>query len=361
MPGHLYTVEQLMLDESFINYCLSKGSTIPSRWKNIIRENPAQERTFEEAKRLVLALHGGLSRPEVNRQIEIVRGQLEAKNNKKAGPVKEDEPPLSTAFVITNKGQIKRRLLKTAVYSSAVICIMIAGLVWWFVFRPVATSPGLASFPEQVQSYHSPRDQRQKVELPDGSLVILNSNSSISMAFTNEKREIRLKGDAFFQVAKDVTKPFVVTAENIATTALGTEFYIHSRNNGEGNIQVDLLEGKVQVVDISNSTTVREIILNPGESGKYREGSTLQKTVYDSHYLRSWISGRITFKQTPVLKALQQLESWYGIRIEVLKSNLDNRLINGDYTDEPLQNILEIICFSTNSRYVFKENKVVIE
>src|SRR4030095_8039124 len=113
MHGHIYTIEGLMLDDSFIDYCLSKGTAIPSRWRTIIRENSGQEKTFEEAKRLVLALHGGLSRPEVNRQIEIVRKQIEGRKDNKGEPLTKDGPVLSNAFVITSKGQIKRRLLKT--------------------------------------------------------------------------------------------------------------------------------------------------------------------------------------------------------------------------------------------------------
>ena len=89
MPGHVYTIEELMLDDGFINYCLSTGTGVPLRWKNIIRHNPAQEKTFEEAKRLVLALHGGLSRPEVHRQIDIVRKQLDGRKNEAERAVEE--------------------------------------------------------------------------------------------------------------------------------------------------------------------------------------------------------------------------------------------------------------------------------
>ena len=360
MPGHVYTVEELMLDESFIDYCLSKGSAIPSRWKNIIRENPAQQQIFEEAKRLVLALHGGISRPEVNRQIEVVRSRLEARKNKKAEPAGAEGPTLSTAFVITNRGQIKRRLLRRAVFGGAVLCVMITGILWLFVFKPVTNSSANASQPEPAQRFHSPLDQRRKIDLPDGSTVVLNSNSSITIDFGAQKREIRLNGDAFFRVAKDASKPFVVYAGSIAATALGTEFFIYSNDRG-GNIKVDLLEGKVQLSDLKNSVTDGGITLNPGERGNYHEGSGLQKNVFDSVYLRSWIAGRIKFSKTPAIEALKQLEKWYGVRIEILKKDIENRPLTGEYPDEPLQNILDVICFSINSTYSFKGNKVIIE
>ena len=149
MAGHFFTIEELMLDDSFVNYCLSTGTAVPSRWKKIIREHPSQEKTFEEAKRLVLALHGGLSRPEVSRQIEIVRRQLDGRKDEKAEPVMDAGPSLSTEFVITNKGKIKRRFLRRMAYTVLAICIMITGVLWWSVFRPVANSSGVTSQPAQ--------------------------------------------------------------------------------------------------------------------------------------------------------------------------------------------------------------------
>ena len=361
MPGHVFTIEELILDDSFVNYCLSTGTAVPSDWKKIIRDHPDQEKTFEEAKRLVLALHGGLSRPEVNRQIEIVRRQLEGRKGEKAEPVVDAGPSLSTELVISNKGKIKRRFFKRMAYTLLAICIMITGVLWWSVFRPVADSSGLTSQPAQGQNYHTPLGQRKKIDLADGSLVILNSNSSINMAFTNEKREVRLKGDAFFQVAKDEAKPFIVYAENISATVLGTKFYVHGRKGDEGNLQVDLLEGKVKMVDMSTPASRQAIILKPGESGRFGEHSPLEIRPFDSLHLRSWITGRIYFNETPLMKAVNQLESWYGIKIEVWNEELKNKVVNGNYIDEPLQDILDMICFSINSRYSIKDNKVIIE
>jgi ferric-dicitrate binding protein FerR (iron transport regulator) len=143
--------------------------------------------------------------------------------------------------------------------------ILMGGILWWFVSKPDNASPRSANQATPVQAYNSPFGDRKKINLPDGSLVILNSNSSISLSFTDKNREIHLNGDAFFRVAKDHSKPFTVHSNNIAATALGTEFYMHGHGD---SIQVDLLEGKLRVVNVANNATVREIILNPG--GKWK-------------------------------------------------------------------------------------------
>ncbi|MFC0774932.1 FecR family protein [Terrimonas alba] len=359
MKGHIYTIEELMLDESFVNYCLSRGSNVPSQWRVIIRDNPDQQETFEEAKKLVLALHGGLSRPEVNRQIEEVRRQLLGRKPEDATLSDVQEPPLSSTLVVTGKGEIRRKILKSVVlYATAACFLFIAG---WFGFKQF-NSPGESKHSQPI-SYQTPLGHRQTITLPDGSTVVLNSNSSISLNanFNENNREIFLNGNALFKVAKNAGKPFIVIANNIATTALGTEFYVHGKQAIYGNIQVDLLEGNVKVAGIGKNAPGDEILLFPGESCKKTAQTKLQKTVFDSTYLRRWESNRISFNETPVLKAFKQLETWFGVSIKVKKEGLKDRAINGEYQSKSLQDILKVICFSINANYSFADNNVIIE
>lgn len=356
MPGHIYTIEELMLDDSFISFCLSTGAAVPSHWRKIIRDNPDQEKTFEEAKKIVLALHGGLGRIEVNRQIEIVRQQLKQRNSASESIPQEENPSLSSDFVITGKGEIKRKIVNRILsYATAASVLVVAG--WWFFLKSTTQSEKPLA---QDVNYQSPLGQRQTIKLPDGSVVILNSNSQVQLAdnFNTDKREIHLNGDAFFKVAKDAKRPFIVYTGNIATTALGTEFYIHSKDK---SVQVDLLEGKVQVEDIGKKTKAASLILFPGETGRISAETNLVKQSFDSLHLRSWLSGRLSFNETPLPKVLKQLEEWYGIEIKVKKSELKGRSLNGDYQDAPLQDILKVVCFTLNSKYTFIDNTVIIE
>ena len=87
------------------------------------RDNPGQQKTFDEAKKLVLSLHGGLSRPEVNRQINIVRRKLKERSETGMEIQPEQGPSLSSEFVVTGDGQIKRKALKTILsYTGSCAC-----------------------------------------------------------------------------------------------------------------------------------------------------------------------------------------------------------------------------------------------
>jgi ferric-dicitrate binding protein FerR (iron transport regulator) len=354
----MYTIEELMMDESFVAWCLATGAGVPSRWKEIIRDNPGQASTFEEAKRLVLALHGGLGKMEVNRQIEIVRQQLiQQGDNSSSEDALERTPSLSPDFVVNQKGRIKRKLLRHMLpYSLMVITVLFLG---WWVGAGRTGQESKSGKGHTASNFQSPLGQRQQVSLPDGSVVILNANSHIrlSPSFNNVKRELYLEGDAFFKVAHNTAKPFIVYAGNIATTALGTEFYVH----GKSGVRVDLLEGKVQLNKIDKGLADQKVVLYPGESAELLVNAKLSKQSFDSLHLRSWLNGRLSFNETPIAIALKQLEEWYGTRIEVRGPVLQGRSLNGDYQDAPLQDILKVVCFALNSRYRFIENTVIIE
>lgn len=361
MPRPLYTIEELMLDNSFVDYCLSTGSAVPSRWLKIIRENPDQLVTFEEAKRLVIALHGGISKLEVNRQIEVVKKKLK----ERSGASSEEKiiaDPGSSDFFVNRQGKIKGGRLKKLVLALAAACAILS-FGWIIVWQKDRGAPASQQSLVQTLIYQSPLGQRQTILLPDSSTVILNSNSrlTVSSHFNTKDREVRLEGNAFFDVARDKDRPFIVWTGSMATKALGTAFYVHGDKRMGKDIRVDLLEGKVELKDTAMKSTGGRLLLYPGETGKKVSSGDLQRSLFDAEKLQSWISGKLSFNRTPVNQALAQLESWYGIDIKVERKALQGKTINGDYHDAALQDILKVICFSINSQYSVTENTVIIE
>jgi ferric-dicitrate binding protein FerR (iron transport regulator) len=255
---------------------------------------------------------------------------------------------LSKAFVVTGNGRIRQRVIKKIIVASVLLCAMIAS---WLVF----IRPAYSLLPDKTAAsithiFKTKAGQRQTVRLPDGTEVILNANSEVSVAadFNDTKREVWLTGNAFFKVAKNAKKTFMVHAANVTTIAVGTEFYVHNPGSGE-SVQVELLEGKVRLKD-SRPATTKEMTLVPGETGKSTATAFVKET-FDAAYLRRWVAGRITFNETPVLHAIRQLETWFGTKIEIKKTGLKNRLISGEYQDKTLQEILGMICFSTGCNY----------
>lgn len=361
MEGHVYTVEELMLDESFVSFCLKKDTPTPSHWETIIRDHPEQTETFAEAKKLILLLHGGLSKSDVNREIENVRRELRERSRMEMEAYAGADASLSAGYVVNAEGLIKRSPVKRVVAFAVAACL----LVFLTVQLLLATDQPTDSVAVQVERTHfkSPFGKRRNVHLPDGSTVLLNGNSDISYTnkFNQDKREINLTGDAFFIVAKNPAKPFVVTANNISTTALGTAFYVLGQRAGKKSVTVELVEGKVNVTTTGAKTNSTGVLLLPGEKAITTDGVSLQKEKFDSTALQAWVQGRLVFDNTPVVTAIEQLERWYSVDITVQKEGLGNFVINGRYNNAALEDILKVICFSINRRFRISGNNITIQ
>ena len=102
-------------------------------------------------------------------------------------------------------------------------------------------------------------------------------------------------------------------------------------------------------------------MLYPGERGQWQSGrSVFEKNIFDTLELRHWLSGKISFSNLPAKEAIQQLEKWYDVDIEVQGKGWENQLINGDYQDSPLDDVLKVICFTLSWKYKYEQNKVII-
>ena len=352
MSNKVYTVEELVLDEGWLDFCLHSDSAYRPYWERIIELNPTQKITFEKAAELIQQLNGNLSEKEIVIQIGKIKSQLHSRSGQ---PIKD--PPLVPAEFLTNASEEKIYSKPFRKFMSvAAGLVLVAGLVVYFILSPGGKKP-LQSENIFATTYASKPGERLRIQLPDGSLVLLNSNSSITIKsdFARSARPVSLKGEAFFKVAKDASKPFVVRSENFSTTALGTAFYVHARNPQKKNV-VDLLEGKVKL-----ATDKSTLMLAPGEQGTWNNATPdFNKTTFDTSQLDHWISGKISFDKTPWEEAIQQLEKWYAVDIEI-RHKQKNKTVTGIYANSSLNDILKVICFSLSCKYRFINDQVIIE
>ena len=186
------------------------------------REDPAHEAAYQKIKRGNDYLDRFMEAPEFQERIELAR--------------KRTKPPIWKQSAV--------RWI-----SAAAACLMIVAASVTFV---PWTGPGDQStiIAEAVEAYETRIGERSTVTLSDGSVVTINTNSRIEVGYTDDLREITLiRGQGFFDVAKDIDRPFVVVAGEKRIIALGTVFDV--RFDDQNEVQVTLVEGKVQVDDAS--------------------------------------------------------------------------------------------------------------
>ena len=157
-----------------------------------------------------------------------------------------------------------------------------------------------------------PRSTEYQVQLSDGTRVWLNSESELRypVDFVSTERKVFLRGEAYFQVAKDTTKPFRVVVNDMMVEALGTGFNINAYQD-DNCLRTTLVEGKVRV---SYSDTRQECILVPGEQAVLKEGVLTSGQVNVDDII-AWKKGRFVFSDMPLETIANQLERWYDVEI----------------------------------------------
>ena len=211
------------------------------------------------------------------------------------------------------------------------------------------------------------RGQKSNIVLSDGTTIRLNSESSLIFPekFTNGKRVVTLIGEAFFEVARNPTMPFIVHTDNLKTTVLGTSFNVKAFKDVD--TQVTVATGKVKVAPILKSSTQEkreassEVLLTPNQQATYNVSNNelVKKEVNIKSYL-AWKESEIIFDKITFEEASLILERWFNIEIVFENEILKHCIVRSEYINENLINILESLKFIHGIDYRFVENNRVV-
>lgn len=207
---------------------------------------------------------------------------------------------------------------------------------------------------------------RKILHLPDGSKVTLHAGSKITYQepFSAHKRAFTLSGEAFFEVAKDSLRPFIVQTGNLSTQALGTSFNIQYQPLRQ-HISVALATGSVEIERQAQAGSQPVTRLLPGQQLVYhRVSQNYTVRPYDPMEVLAWRSGVLYFKKANLSQVVEKLESWYGVEIELKgkESGQDSQwLYTGGYDNQRLDEVLEGISFVKNFTYQKQGNKLILK
>lgn len=243
--------------------------------------------------------------------------------------------------------RISRRagLRKLAVAAAIAIpfLILAGGLVF------VCAKTGLFT-PVTYSEVSVPSGEITRVVLPDGTDVVLNSMSRMKYPsrFSLFERNVELEGEAYFNVAKDNSKPFKVDLNLMEITVLGTKFNVKAYNFEP--IKVTLEEGSIRLDD--NRSLTR--ILKPGESAEYNRGSGNCSIVkmMDMEPVTAWKESRQCFSLTPLGEVLRTLERLYGSHFSVRDSSMLNDRYTISFSNKSgIENVLDDIQTVSRTRF----------
>ncbi len=244
--------------------------------------------------------------------------------------------------------------LKRMVAAAAVGIILIVSGYWFGNTHITGTG-------NEYVDLHSTCCSLVHFELPDGSGGWLNSMSSLRypVKFTGEKRIVVLKGEGYFEVKHNASRPFIVETGNIRIIALGTSFNVQAYENEAGK-EVTLVNGKVVIEKKLVADTYKQILeLKPGEhvqlDAKTGKITAMEEEV--GKYI-AWKDGKLLFRNDPLSKVITGMSRFYNVDIEVGDKDLYKYHFHATFEDETLFEALRLLTLSTPMSYkILKREK----
>jgi transmembrane sensor len=221
------------------------------------------------------------------------------------------------------------------------------------IYDPRSTGSGEAIY----NTISTPRGGQYQLVLPDGTKVWLNATSAIKfpVAFTGNSRTIELTGEAYFEVAKNAARPFLVKVKDTEVKVLGTHFNIMAYSE-EGMIATTLLEGSVHV-----SKGAQKHVMMPGQQVVWKENGEFKLNEHaDLEEVVSWKNGKFHFNNADIKVIMRQIARWYDVEVEYRNISSDTQLGGIVSRKEDLGQLLNYFEIAGNVRFTVEGRKIIV-
>lgn len=253
------------------------------------------------------------------------------------------------------RGRISKWGLSAIKYAAAILLGIICSLS--SVYYVQNNKPNKAS----TYKLMTAKGERTHIILPDGSNVWLNSCTSIeySTDYGYNNRDIKLDGEAYFEVAKDKTIPFIVkTNGGIDVRAVGTAFNVEAYSNDDF-VETILYNGKVLV---QPTLTKQEIVLSPNQAAIYNKEKHSIVVSDNKDNSAQWRSGIIVFDMADMKDITKHLERSHNVVFKYQNQRIKERKFTGSFDmNEPIKDIVKIIKINTGLDFIITQDTITIK
>ena len=247
----------------------------------------------------------------------------------------------------------RRRLIYTFLRYAAVVVVVLSllGGGYWGLRSLNSATP--------VYTYVNVKaGSKSVITLPDGTHVSLNGNSQLRYNVVPKvhREVVLMKGEAYFDVAKDASCPFRVHVNDMQIEVLGTTFNVRCHS---GEIETALFSGAVR---LSAKGLRQAYQLLPGKKSVYQPAShNIEICDNDGASDGRWKDGYLAFSSKPLGEVLHEIENWYGVTIQLRNRHLANDLLTGSFYHETLESVLHSLSMQYGFKYRVNRGYVVIE
>mgnify|MGYP001790912447 CR=1 FL=1 len=241
-----------------------------------------------------------------------------------------------------------RRLLRIASMLILIISLAAGSYLWYESFTPTAP----------VYTYVSVKaGNKSTITLPDGTRVSLNGNSQLRYNVVPSKHRgvVLMKGEAYFDVAKDANCPFRVHVNDMQIEVLGTKFNVRCQR---GEVETALFSGAVRLTAKGLSESYR---LFPGRKSIYQPSArSMQICDNDTDIDGRWKDGYLAFDSEPLREVLRKIEDWYGVHIMLNNKQIGEDQLTGAFYHETLESVLSSLSMQYKFKYTINHDQIEI-
>ena len=213
-----------------------------------------------------------------------------------------------------------------------------------------------------MQEITTDAGDKAQVTFSDGSRVVVNSSTRIDFpkTFRNQKREVFLEGEAYFEVKHDPVRPFIVHNKEVEIEVLGTKFNVRGWQEDD-QTEVVVENGKVSVKTFDETANdMAEAILTKGTFTTVQHGSapsTVQKVDVKNKLV--WLSGGLHFDKTPFWRVIQDIERRFNVTVKIQNSELEETLFTSTFSEADLNEVINVISSTMEISYEAEGNEIV--
>lgn len=214
------------------------------------------------------------------------------------------------------------------------LAVLLLVASWWWMTQPPAAI-----------LYQTAKGEQRHVVLADGSLVMLNTETTLTAQFLEHQRFVWLdRGEAWFTVTHDERRPFHVQVANGTVRDIGTQFIVHKTPH---EVQVSVVEGIVEVGLIASNESViepRPAILHQGEQVRYdADGHVSAIERFDRATVGAWKDGKLIFQAQPLGQALTEMARYRSEEIRLLDPSLADIPVSGSFNIKNLESFIQAL------------------
>lgn len=374
-----YDAEDLLLETSFLNYCLESNDLDVLFWENWLLENPDKAGVVKQAQEMFLLLNGQHTaaqfREHQNRFREALSAHLELEQMR-------DGQLFYARQEQGNTRNHRRKIGRYVVGIAASLLLLVA--VRQLVLHRYDTDK--ATLEQNKYTYVSMPGERKSFQLPDGSTVLLNGGSTLKITpeFNQVNREVNLEGEAYFDVAQNAGKPFVIQAGGMCVKVLGTTFNVKAYPQDK-TLETVLIRGSVEVTvnDMPSSNVIlkpqQKIIIekpakkiteiqdsaihahNQGMANGKVAVKNVQLLADDSTVMEtSWTMNRLVFDNETLAAVATKIERWYGVKVQIDPAIANTYTFTGIFENESIQQMLKALQLSLPFHYRLEDKTLFI-